>query len=303
MPRLLILSATLTLAALHAAADDPQPTLAALRDKVLKATTPDDKAAAYKNYFKKVGRKGLEELTKDKDTGIALQAAWETNKKVIERPVPLPHRHEHVYESGGLKRFVGAVEVRTGVTVPGWWAAAVVDVDVLPVTGHSVAVGSRLRDWGLKRAKAEKYVRVPEADELDRAGDVFTYRAGARSVSFSASDVDVPLFHDAVAGVLTPGRSALAMYDLGSGHSFWLVGLNGGGQRDWRGKVWGAGRTFLAGLAPHRVTLFEKNGTLFVFGAEGGGAYVEAFDMATGKNVFRFCTGYWFHFSEAWGLK
>jgi hypothetical protein len=47
----------------------------ALRDRVLKAATPKEKAVAYEAYFTKVGRAGLADLTKDEDTGIALQAA------------------------------------------------------------------------------------------------------------------------------------------------------------------------------------------------------------------------------------
>jgi hypothetical protein len=51
------------------------------------------------------------------------------------------------------------------------------------------------------------------------------------------------------------------------------------------------------------VDLVEKDGTLFVFRAESFGAYLEAFDLATGKCLYRFCSGYWSNFSEKWRLR
>jgi hypothetical protein len=59
----------------------------------------------------------------------------------------------------------------------------------------------------------------------------------------------------------------------------------------------------IPGNAAHRMQLVEKDGTLFVFGVEASGAYAEAFDLATGKCQWRFCTCYWFHFSDKWGLR
>ncbi len=51
------------------------------------------------------------------------------------------------------------------------------------------------------------------------------------------------------------------------------------------------------------VDVTEKGEVTSVFGVESHGAYAEAFDSATGKVKFRFCTCYWFHNCEAWGLK
>jgi hypothetical protein len=39
-----------------------------------------------------------------------------------------------------------------------------------------------------------------------------------------------------------------------------------------------------------------------VYGCDSHGMYAEGFDAKTGKCRFRFCTCYWFNFSEAWGL-
>jgi hypothetical protein len=68
----------------------------------------------------------------------------------------------------------------------------------------------------------------------------------------------------------------------------------------WEAKVWAAGRTTLGGVGYHRVSMVPAGETLFIFGAESHGAYLEAFAINDGTSQFRFSTSYWFHFSEAW---
>jgi hypothetical protein len=78
-----------------------------------------------------------------------------------------------------------------------------------------------------------------------------------------------------------------------------------GGAPAWVVDVWSAGRTCAGGggFGCHRVELREKGGRIYVFGAESHGMYLEVFELATGKCLYRFCTCYWFNFSEAWGLR
>ncbi len=64
--------------------------------------------------------------------------------------------------------------------------------------------------------------------------------------------------------------------------------------------VWAAGRTVLAGVGVHQWELFIHQGKLYVFGAESHGAYVEIFRLSDGEPLLRFCTCYWFNFSEEW---
>jgi hypothetical protein len=71
----------------------------------------------------------------------------------------------------------------------------------------------------------------------------------------------------------------------------------------WKGDIWAAGRTFLAGEGVHQIELVVSDGRLFVFGAESHGAYAEAFNLKDGTPLLRFCTCYWFNFSEEWELK
>jgi hypothetical protein len=74
------------------------------------------------------------------------------------------------------------------------------------------------------------------------------------------------------------------------------------GKRVWKEEVCATDDPFSSGIPYHRVELREKDGCLYVFGA-GGGVYLEAFELATGHCWFRFCTSYWNHPSELWGLK
>src|SRR4051812_7481789 len=102
-PFLLTLFGVLTVSAPVLA--DPAPDLKALREKVLKADDENAKVNAYRALFTAVGRAGLEDLTKDEDAGIALQAAWEANLKPAKRAQPVDHRTDDVYDPAELKKF------------------------------------------------------------------------------------------------------------------------------------------------------------------------------------------------------
>lgn len=69
----------------------------------------------------------------------------------------------------------------------------------------------------------------------------------------------------------------------------------------WRSRVWATGRSgAFTGWGPHEVKLLGGGGRVTVFGWESHGAYIEAFDLASGSPAFRFSSCYWFHWSEEW---
>src|SRR5437899_5331208 len=80
-----------------------EPTVAELRERVLKADSPKKKGEAYEAYFLKVGRAGLKDLMKDEDAGIAIQAAWETHLLPAKRDPRMPGRGDDVYNPAELK--------------------------------------------------------------------------------------------------------------------------------------------------------------------------------------------------------
>jgi hypothetical protein len=71
----------------------------------------------------------------------------------------------------------------------------------------------------------------------------------------------------------------------------------------WSGKVWAVGRREGGGLGVHQIEILVSDDRLFVFGAESHGMYAEGFRLDDGKPLLRFCTCYWFNFSERWKLK
>jgi len=273
-----------------------EPTVAALREAVLRANSVDKAAEAYKAYFVQIGRVALKDRMKDEDTGIALQSAWEVHLKPAKRKKSDDIRTDDIYDPDELGKFVAFLKDRTKAPVPEWWARCVVDVDLFPGRHHAF-VNPRAHSEKPRAAETGDAAKVEEKD------DDIVYSAGGRSVRFP-KDTFKTLLPPALVGVLGEKRSVVAAYDPGFGGRFPLAGFAGaGGKPTWTAEVWGAGRTVLAGLTYHRVQATEQGDIVYLFGIESHGAYVEAFEAATGKCRFRFCTGYWFHFSEEWGLK
>jgi hypothetical protein len=295
-----LLAACVALCCLASApAAEPEKDVKALREQVVKADTPDDKAKAYKALFEKVGKAGLSELMKNEDTGIALQAAWEVHKKVVKRPKEERGRVDDIYDPDELKKFVEVVKKRTKAPVPDWWAKNILDVDAF-VGEHHAFISEK--DAGQKTVKSKAGASVPNAAELEELKEALVYTVGKRSVEFPKDTFGK--LADCYAGVIGEKRSAVAAYSDSSGFAFEIAGFEGkGGKPTWKSDVWASGRTILAGAGHHWVEVIEKDGTVCVFGAESHGMYAEAFDLATGKSTFRFCTGYWFNFSEAWHIK
>jgi hypothetical protein len=62
-------------------------------------------------------------------------------------------------------------------------------------------------------------------------------------------------------------------------------------------------RSSLGGVAKHVIDIRYQDKIVYVFGAESHGMYVEAFDAGSGECIYRFCTCYWFAFSERWRIE
>jgi hypothetical protein len=272
-----------------------------MRGQVLDAASAESKARAYSEWFQMMGPGRLADLVTDADTGIALQASWEIYKKPVKRPMPIEGRTNDVYDRDGLGKFLAFLKHRTKAPVPDWWAEGIVDVDLFPGEHHVFTLSGKSSGPKLTEAKAGG--DVPEGAELERRDGTFVYTAGGRAVRFPTStfaDVHFANF----GGVVQEKRSFIAAYPAAGGFAFNVASFEGEGDRPaWKAEVWAAGRTILLGLGHHWVELKEKGGTVFVFGGESHGMYMEAFEAATGRCEFRFCTSYWFNFSEKWRLK
>jgi hypothetical protein len=270
-----------------------------LRARVLAATYGPMAGKAYREYFEHVGRARLQEHLKDRDTGIALQAAWEVHKHPVVRAKPIEYRTDHIYDRMELEKFVTFLKERTRAPVPRWWPRAIVDVDVFPGKHHAFSFE---HSDPPKMREAWLGTYVPEGAKLAAAGDRLVYTASGRTIRFKPEFGVEAL--DGVSALIGEKRSLLALHSTGGGFSFPLSDLETRGRRPlWKTEVWAAGRDILAGAGFHAVELREANGLVYVFGGESHGMYLEALDAATGRCRYRFCSCYWFNHSEAWDLK
>jgi hypothetical protein len=269
-----------------------------LRERILKAQQGDagssaEAAAAYKELFTYVGRNGLKDLTKDKDTSIALQAAWEVHKKVIKRDPPLAGRTNWVFDKRPTEAFLAFFAERVKAKPPAWWRTNLLNGEVFPDRHHAFIT---LAD------------DVPEAPEVEVQEEEVVITVGKRTVHIAKAA------YDKVASFPEIGVDPVALWGEEQsffarptfrGYPFKAAGVNSKtGEKLWVASVWAARRGFSSGPAGNNPVEIRREGdTVIVYGCESHGLYAEGFDAKTGKCRFRFCTCYWFNFSEAWGLK
>lgn len=269
-----------------------QPTLAD------KARPSEERAAAYRKLFEKAGRNGLVELTHSKDTSTALQASWESHKKLVKPG------NVWMYDAESINKFINDLKAKTKATVPEWWQKGLFSVAVFKGQNHSFSAHNWWRgDWVKEVKIGDKTWRVPPSVTLTQKTDTFTLRAKDLLVEYPKAARRH--FADSFEFVVSDKAACVAAYDSWGGHEFNVVGFEAeGGKQLWTADIWATDMTESVGAsACHRVELLVNKDTLFVFGAEIMGLYVEGFEVKTGKNQFRFCTCYWGNFSERWEIK
>lgn len=284
-------------------AGDPPP------EKKIENDQPAQKqAATYKTLFEKVGRAGLPELLKDKDTGVALQAAWELHKKLVKRDKPNKDstliRSTETYDATEMKKFLAFIKDRTKAPIPDWWAAGISDlyvVDMDEVRGH-LYFGDipRLKEIEL----GDQTWLVREGVIMKRQGKITSYQSG--DVTLQVPKELFPKLDRAnLADLVTEKETCLASYQSSGGYRFNVAKVdNKTSKHVWTAEVWAVDRRTLFGpSAMHRIEMTQAGDVLFVFGAEAFGMYIEAFDLETGKSQFRFCSSNWRNYSEKWKLK
>jgi len=271
-----------------------------LRDRVVSASSAESKAKAYRILFEKVGRSGLVTLAKDEDTGLALQAAWESHKKLVHPPKLVLGRVDAIYDVSDLTQFLAVLKKRTKAWIPEWWAKRIVAVDVFADRHHAFVQDSDDKKPDRRQSKAGPL--VPADAELEESGDHLLYTNRDGKLKYLKSEESL-LFDGRCAGLIGEKRSAVAIFG-NSGRAFTLSGYERGHEKpSWTVDVWGSGRSrAVTGVNDHWAELIGLDNMVFVFGGESHGMYLEAFDTATGQCRFRFCTCYWFNFSERWNL-
>jgi hypothetical protein len=267
-----------------------------LRRDVEHAEGPWKAGPAYEALFTKLKLDGLRPLINDKNTSIALQAAWEVHRNVVERKPPIPGRTDWVFSEKEVDEFIKSLSKGTGSVPPEWWSMTLRRGDVFPGSHHCFidkpkgdpahATPTVLKD-GVVIMLGGKSIKIPKA-LCDKALE-------------SATERDFTLTR--VAALLEKERSYIAIYPLRA-YSYRLLCLDPKtGDALWTVNVWGCrkGVSFGAPDFDHQVEIRRQGNNVLVYGKESG-MYLEAFDVKTGANLFRFCTNYWCHFSEKWDL-
>lgn len=251
-------------------------------------------ARAYKAMFTHLGLKGLKSLERDADTSIALQAMWETHKKTILRKPTIPGRTDWVFDQAPMKEFLSLFAKRVHSEPPEWWRIALLGGEVFP---------------GLHHAFIGKPVNVPARQKVSFKDEVVIVETAEHS--FRVSDAVYGEAYTASSGskdsvaLWGPEQSFFAIPSF-RGYPYKVFGLDSKtGEKIWTASVWAARRGFSSGPpdGPPPVEFRRQGDTLIVYGCDSHGMYAEGFDVKTGSCQFRFCTCYWFNFSEEWKLE
>jgi hypothetical protein len=273
---------------------------------------PEEKQAqAYRELFEKVGRAGLTDLTKDKDTGLALQASWELHKKLVPRPkVPGAPRPlaapDDTYDPKEIKKFLDFLKDRTKAPVPDWWEKGISELYVDERAQGHIYFGEDPEEVLTKIELGKRPWYVRKGVKLTLRDGTYSYEAGDVAIEYKVKNKRHESFIDVGLADVTVGKvTCLAPFPTVNAFPFYVAAFESkGGKYLWESEVWALKRRSHQGSsARHRVELTMKGDAVFVFGAAFWGMYLEAFDLGTGKCQFRFCTSYWGHASEKWNLK
>jgi hypothetical protein len=270
----------------------------ALRTTILKALPGGDEesetaAEAYKELFKYVGRKGLRKLTHDKDTSIALQAAWEVHKKTVKRNPPIRNKTDWTFDKKQAQEFLAFFARRVKTKPPAWWRDTLVKGEVFPGSHHAF--------FDLAEG-------LPARPKVQEKKDEVVITVGKRSVRISQAayaEAESFLATDTTPVALWGAKRSFFARPAIKGYPFKAAGVDSKtGKESWVASVWASRRGSSTG-PPGRcpVEICREGDTVIVYGCGGIGMYAEGFDARTGKCRFRFCTCYWFNFSEEWGLE
>jgi hypothetical protein len=251
---------------------------------------------AFRALFTKLKRDRLRPLMDDKNTGIALQAAWEVHKKVVKRKPPILGRTNWVFAEKEMEEFVQFLTKRTGTPPPAWWSGAMVRGEVFPGSHHAF----------IEKPKGGPVHATAKVEK-----DKVVVSLGERSIEVSKAVCDKELKEIMATGLddariavsLEKEHSFVAIYPL-RGYPYQLSCLNSKtGNALWTAEVW-ACRTGISTGPPdfgHQVEIRRNGNAILLYGEEMG-MYLEAFDAKAGKSLYRFCTNYWSQYSEKWDL-
>lgn len=283
------------------AADEKSPDAKPLAEWEAKLT---ERSAAGKEYAQRFHGKTAEELAAMASSGstqLALLAKWESlgcRNDAVAPPEP--------------SRFLGYLEGKTGLTPPLLWQYKVTSVahksaDFLE---KEQALQTRMLVAGLLRRERDRRpvfvwpgrkesgvgVTVDYNVEVRRDEDWLVFSQARRSTRIPHQALPIqPFVAENCSVLLSDDYSALAVHNGRGGGSSKLLCYDARTSKQlWETQTWGSVHPEIGfGIWLHHVELVRAGDTLGVFGCGTCGHYLEAFDLRTGKNLFRVSADLW----------
>jgi hypothetical protein len=297
-----------------AQAERLDPKVERLVDRIASAQSAEDAAEGYALLFKSPDRNLNRRLKCVPQDGVALRAALEE-----ARLGPMPPKDDggtKLDRTAGAARFLGFVEGRLGLPLPEWWEEAIqkASFDVRsPIRvqprgeAREEAIQKKLFDgrrWVMAGTPRESpYHQVAFGDFKKGMPKGQSVRAVGAGAALTIGDETAAVSAEVVKRHLTPAMCLSAVIDDGRcfvachnefSFSYDLLCLDRKGDLVWKATVWDSAYDGgVTGQWYEYVSVVVKGGRVYVFGTGISCFYIEAFEKADGKSVFRFAN--WYH--------
>ena len=291
------------------------------RDPVLEAPWATEAGKACVQLIGGLGPEELRSLKRNSTLGMAVFAAWESEFALVPLSSRFPElaiqeknsaelfRDERprlwTVAPAHLDRFIGFLEGRLQVEVPGWWQR-----QLFRNRFTRDGFGDWFPDedspddkevWRFEGLVLDRIVvETFDGTRLRREGDRVVVESDDNAVSIVFDEFEQHAFGQCA--TFFSDTTAFMAFPRSRSYSFPLVAVDrkSGGIR-WRTSVWalafgeyspgGSGGKGWEGTA---ATVTGSASVVYVFGCDGAGIYIEGFDMMTGDPVLRFSSNYWF---------
>ncbi len=254
-------------------------------DNLLHATSTSELARAYRQLFDNTLTDDLPKLIANSNTSISMAAAWER----VRRKVPNGYRADKVRpDPEVVSRFLGVVEGCTQVPLPQAWENAIRSTKA---RGRNDFVFDTYFPTNAVMRPGVININGTAAGETRKEGNRCIIEMPDKKWSFElergTSDVDnVTIAMAGATAIVAPSEWPPMPYLL-------YAVQPDTGTVNWSTSVWCAGDFCgYEGQGSHHVNLKLRDQEVFVFGFSENTAYIEWFDLKTGKNLGRFGTGY-----------
>jgi hypothetical protein len=251
----------------------------------------------YASLILAADEESLAKLIAGTSTSVSMASAWERLRRASNWNPHVPSGN--VFDNDALARFLGVVEGRLKVTIPTWWeqvfGAMALNNRAIPyfpfmsperqaverveptyrrTAGHLlISIGMRLEhereldEWAIISDDGDRLVIPREWQEQLGRGDAVTV-----------------LFHDE--------RCYLSMHVSRDPYTLLSIDRRTGATL-WVARVWaGCGVSGSTGSGWHWSSFVLTGDEVVVLGISTDAAYIESFDVVTGKAIARFWTGF-----------